>query len=73
MPNLLYGSVNWVFKPYLDKFVVIFIDDILIHSKANEEHVKDLQLVWKTQEERKLHVSLRSVSFGWKRFTFWVN
>jgi hypothetical protein len=37
--------MNKVFMKYLDKFVVVFIDDILVFSKAEEEHEKHLRLV----------------------------
>jgi hypothetical protein len=37
--------MNKVFMEYLDKFVVVFIDDIVIFSKTEEEHVKHLRLV----------------------------
>jgi hypothetical protein len=37
--------MNKVFMEYLDKFVVVFIDDILVFSKTNEEHVEHLRLV----------------------------
>jgi hypothetical protein len=37
--------MNEVFMEYLDKFVVVFIDDILIYSKTEEEHEEHLRLV----------------------------
>ena len=36
--------LNWVFMPYLDKFVIMFIDDILIYSNLEEEHKKHLKI-----------------------------
>jgi len=40
--------MNCVFSPYLDKFVVIFIDDILVYSKNEEEHTEHLRVVLQT-------------------------
>ena len=37
--------MNWVFKEYLDYFVIVFIDDILIYSLSLEEHEIHLRLV----------------------------
>ncbi|GJT32388.1 putative reverse transcriptase domain-containing protein [Tanacetum coccineum] len=37
--------MNWVCKPYLDKFVIVFIDDILIYSKSKQEHEEHLKLI----------------------------
>jgi hypothetical protein len=37
--------MNKVFIEYLDKFIVVFIDDILVFSKTEEEHAKHLRLV----------------------------
>ncbi|GKA10350.1 putative reverse transcriptase domain-containing protein, partial [Tanacetum coccineum] len=37
-PVVFMDLMNWVCKPYLDKFVIVFIDDILIYSKSKEDH-----------------------------------
>ena len=37
-PAAFRDLIHRVFQPYLDKFVVVFVDDILIYSKSNEEH-----------------------------------
>ncbi|EOY03208.1 Uncharacterized protein TCM_017838 [Theobroma cacao] len=44
-PAAFMDLMNRVFKPYLDKFVVVFIDDILIYSKSREEHEQHLKIV----------------------------
>jgi hypothetical protein len=62
--------INSVFMLKLDKFVVVFIDDILIYSKNNKEHVQHLRIVL-TLREHKLYASSASVSFGWIRCSFW--
>lgn len=37
--------MNCIFKPYLDRFVMVFIDDILVYSKTKEEHAEHLKTV----------------------------
>ena len=44
-PTFFIYLMNPVFMPELDKFVVVFIDDILIYSKNNEEHAQHLRIV----------------------------
>ncbi|GKB21635.1 putative reverse transcriptase domain-containing protein, partial [Tanacetum coccineum] len=40
--------MNRVCKPYLDKFVIVFIDDILIYSKSKKEHEEHIMQIWKS-------------------------
>ena len=44
-PAVFMNLMNRVCKPYLDKFIIVFIDDILIYSKSREEHEQHLQLI----------------------------
>jgi len=55
--------MNWVFRPYLDKFVVVFIDDILICSKIEEEHTEHLRIVIQTLREDRLYAKLSKCEF----------
>ncbi|WVZ93551.1 hypothetical protein U9M48_039522 [Paspalum notatum var. saurae] len=50
--------MNKVFMEYLDKFVVVFIDDILIYSKTEEEHEEHLRLILQKLREHKLYAKL---------------
>ena len=43
-PAAFMNLMNRVFKEYLDKFVIVFIDDILIYSKTREEHEEHLRI-----------------------------
>ena len=50
-----------VFHPYLNKFVVVFIDDILVYSKTKAEHVDHLKLVLHTLRDHQLYVKLKKL------------
>jgi hypothetical protein len=56
--------MNKVFREYLDKFVVVFIDDILIYSKNENKHTKHLHLVLQKLREHQCMQSSASVSSG---------
>ena len=58
--------MNSVFHEYLDHFVIMFIDDILIYSKSQEEHEEHLRIVLQILRERKLYTKL-------KKCEFWLN
>ncbi|GJZ06936.1 putative reverse transcriptase domain-containing protein [Tanacetum coccineum] len=58
-PAVFMDLMNRVCKPYLDKFVIVFIDDILIYSKNKEEHEEHLKLILellKKEEFKGIHV-----------------
>ncbi|GKE01444.1 putative reverse transcriptase domain-containing protein, partial [Tanacetum coccineum] len=51
-PEVFMDLMNWVCKPYLDRFVIVFIDDILIYSKSRKEHEGYLKLILKLLKEK---------------------
>jgi hypothetical protein len=62
--------MNKVFMKYLDKFVVVFIDDILIFSKNEEEHDKHLRLVLQKLRENQLYAKLNKCKFWLEEVSF---
>ena len=44
-PATFMALMNWIFQPYLDKFVIVFIDDILVYSRSSEEHGNHLRII----------------------------
>ena len=55
--------MNRVFHPFLDQFVVVFINDILIHSKKEEEQSKHLRKVLQILHKKKLYAKLEKCEF----------
>nr|GEZ95555.1 retrotransposon protein, putative, Ty3-gypsy subclass [Tanacetum cinerariifolium] len=53
-PAVFMDLMNCVFKPYLDKFVIVFIDDILIYSHNKEEHANHLRIILELLRKDKL-------------------
>lgn len=71
-PTLFKDLMSCVCKPYLDKFVIVFIDNILIFSRTKEEHVQHLQLIVEVLRKEKLYAKfskcdfwIREVQFLW--------
>jgi hypothetical protein len=62
-PAFFINLMNSVFMDYLDKFVVVFIDDILIYSRSEEEHVDHLKMVLQRLREHQLYAKLSKCEF----------
>ena len=55
--------MNNIFSKYLDKFVLVFIDDILVYSKSKEEHREHLWIVLRVLREHQLYAKFRKCDF----------
>nr|GFB59839.1 putative reverse transcriptase domain-containing protein [Tanacetum cinerariifolium] len=65
-PMIFMDLMNIVCRPYLDKFVILFINDILIYSKTREEHVEYLRLVLELLKKEKLYAKFSKCEFWLK-------
>ena len=66
-PTTFMDLMNRVFRPYLDQFVIVFIDDILVYSKNEQEHEQHLRIVLQTLREKQLYANLSKCNF-WLKF-----
>ena len=62
--------MNRVFKPFLDRFVIVFIDDILVYSRNEEEHALYLRLVLQTLREHQLYAKFSKCKFWLDQVAF---
>ena len=69
-PAAFIDLMNRVFRPYVDQFVVVFIDGILVYSKDAQEHEQHLKLVLQTLREKKLYAKLSKCEFWIKEVSF---
>ncbi|GKB13176.1 putative reverse transcriptase domain-containing protein, partial [Tanacetum coccineum] len=65
-PAVFMDLMNRVCKPYLDRFVIVFIDDILIYSKRRKEHEGHLKLILKLLKEEELYAKF-------SKYDFWLS
>ena len=64
--------MNSIFHQYLDRFVQIFIDDILIYSRTKEEHQEHLRMVLQTLREHQLYAKFSKCDFFKEQSNTWV-
>ena len=62
--------MNRVFRPFLDRFVIVFIDDILVYSKSEEEHAKHLRFVLQTLRDHQLYAKFSKCEFWLDQVAF---
>jgi hypothetical protein len=69
-PAMFLDLMNRVFKSYLDKYVVVFIDDILVYSKSLTDHEQHLRNVLQVLRENQLYAKLSKCDFWLDRVIF---
>ena len=69
-PSVFMDLMNRVFQPYFDRFVIVFIDDILVYLGSSEEHSEDKRIVLQTLRERQLYAKLSKCQFWVDRVAF---
>ncbi|GJW02418.1 putative reverse transcriptase domain-containing protein [Tanacetum coccineum] len=69
-PATLMDLMNRVCKPYLDKFIIVFIDDILIYSKSEEEHEVHLKTILDLLKKEKLYAKFSKCEFWLQEVQF---
>ncbi|GJX01017.1 putative reverse transcriptase domain-containing protein [Tanacetum coccineum] len=62
-PAVFMDLMNRVCKPYLDKFVIVFIDDILIYSKNKQEHEEHLKIILELLKKEELYAKFSKCEF----------
>ena len=69
-PTVFMDLMNRVFRPYLDKFVIVFINDNLVYSSNKGDHENHLRMVLQTMREKQLHAKLSKYEFWMDRVAF---
>jgi hypothetical protein len=69
-PTTFMCLMNNIFSQYLDKFVLVFIDDILVYSKIEEEHKEHLRIILQTLRKHKLYAKFDKCDFYQKKIQY---
>lgn len=70
-PAAFMDLLNRVFRQYLDTFVIVFIDDILVYSRTEEEHANHLRIALQTLRDHELYAKFSKCEF-WLKFVVFL-
>jgi len=62
-PNIFMRLMNEVINEFIGKFVIVYVDDILVYNQSREEHLRHLKLVLNRLQKEKLLINLKKCSF----------
>jgi len=69
-PAVFMDLMNHMFRPFLDLFIIVFIDDRLVYSRSEDEHTDHLHIVLRVLQERKLYAKFSKCEFWLNSVTF---
>ena len=69
-PAIIQKMVNKILQSYLDKFAIIYMDDILVYSNIYDQHTKHVKMVLDALKQKKLKVKIEKCRFHVKKMTF---
>ena len=69
-PAVFMDLMNRIFQPYLDQFVIVFIDDILIYLGSKEDHEEHLRVVLQILRENQLYANFSKCQFWLESVAF---
>lgn len=69
-PSIFMDLMNRVFHPYLDQFIIVFIDDILVYSRTREEHAGHLRITLQLLASKQLYAKFSKCEFWLERISF---
>ncbi|XP_055824369.1 uncharacterized protein LOC129892858 [Solanum dulcamara] len=64
LDNVITELMTQVFRPYLDSFVIVFIDEILVYSRSWDEHEEYLRVLLQTLRDQRFYAKFSNASFG---------
>lgn len=70
VPAIFMDHMNRIFRSFLNKFVVVFIDDILIYSRTREKHVEHIRTMLEVLRKKQLYAKLPTCEFWMKEVQF---